>query len=56
VYIPVPLKVTGALLTVLQNGVPEYDIAAVAAVVISILLVAITCGQPPIGLMVLATV
>ena len=48
VYTPVPVNVTGcAVATVLQKGVPAYEIVAVGTAVIIIVVVAITAAQPP---------
>ena len=50
VYVPpaVPMRVTAcAPITLLQNGEPVYEIAAVGAAVIVTLVVVVNTGQPP---------
>jgi hypothetical protein len=47
VYAPVPVNVTGAEFTVVQNGVPAYEMAAVGIAVIITDAVAVTAGHPP---------
>jgi hypothetical protein len=43
----VPVNATGAELTEVQKGVPEYDMVAVGSAVIVTLVVAVTDAQPP---------
>jgi len=50
---PVPLRVTDcAVLTDVQNGVPEYEMLAVGAAVIITDVVAVIAAQPPAALFV----
>jgi hypothetical protein len=44
---PVPVKVTDAVLTVVQKGVPAYEIVAVGTAVIVTDAVAVTAAHPP---------
>ena len=47
VYAPVPDKLTDTELTVVQKGVPVYEMVAVGTAVIVTDAVAITAAQPP---------
>jgi hypothetical protein len=58
-YLPpaVPVLVTGCVdVSLLQKGVPAYDMVAAGEVVIVIVLVAVTIPQPPAAANVFVTV
>jgi len=53
---PVPTRVTVAVPAFEQYGVPAYEIVAAGKSVIVMLVVAVTCPQPPVGAIVYVTV
>ena len=53
---PVPVKVTDAEFTVVQKGVPAYEMVAVGTAVMITDAVAVTAAQPPEAALVYVTV